>query len=66
MKVFIDRDRCEATAYCRAVSGDVFAVGDDDVAHIRVPQDDPLLAERAEELVEAQNLCPTGAISVVE
>lgn len=66
MKVFIDGDRCEGTAYCRAVNDKVFALGDDDVARVRVDPDDPLLAEHADDLEEAQNLCPTGAISVVD
>lgn len=65
MKVFIDGNRCEGTAYCRAVVGEVFELGEDDVARLRVDQDGPELDEHASEVLEAQDLCPTAAISVV-
>lgn len=66
MRVFIDRTRCEGTTYCVAVSDAAFRMGDDGLAELAVPQDDDLLTELRDELEEAENLCPTGAISVVD
>lgn len=66
MKVFIDPTRCEGTEYCVAISSTVFRIDDEGKAKLAVPQGDPLLDTSRAEMHEAENLCPTNAISVVD
>ena len=62
MRVEVDVNRCLANGLCETIAGDVFEVGDDDVAVVKVDQIDPDLRPRVE---EAARLCPTQAISVL-
>lgn len=66
MKVFIDRNKCEGTAFCVAISERHFEVDAEGKARLTVPQADPSLEEAAAALREAETLCPTSAISVTE
>ena len=65
MKVFIDRTKCEGTGYCVRIREDVFELRDGQAA-LGVEQGSPVFETAAADLREAENLCPTGAISVVE
>ena len=61
MFVSVDRERCLANGLCESIAGEVFEVGDDDVAAVRVDTVDDEFRLRVE---EAARLCPTQAISV--
>lgn len=61
MLVNVDRERCLANGLCESVAGEVFEVGDDDVATVRVDTVDDALRPLVE---EAARLCPTQAISI--
>lgn len=64
MEVHIDRDTCQGTRYCVMLLEDVFGLDDDGLATLLVPQGSEALDSVREELFEAENLCPTGAITV--
>jgi ferredoxin len=61
MKLKVDADRCEGTGYCEMISSTVFELGDDGIARVRESHVDE--SER-ELMIEAQNTCPTQAITV--
>lgn len=64
MKVRIDATRCEGTGYCQAVDDRVFRLVDG-VARVQFEDGDPALAAHGDDVLEAEALCPTGAIRVV-
>lgn len=61
MQVSVDLDVCAATGGCAQVCPDVFEIRPDGLVHV-------LVSEPGEELrdaiLEAADLCPTGAIRV--
>jgi ferredoxin len=65
-RVYIDHAKCEGTGYCVALQQAVFRLDERGQAELAVAQEDPLLTEHRGLLTEAENLCPTGAISVVD
>jgi ferredoxin len=65
MKVFIDHTKCEGTGYCVRIREDIFDLRDGQ-AVLRTEQGDRLLDAAADDLRDAENLCPSGAISVVD
>lgn len=62
----IDRNTCEGTGYCVLLRDDVFGLDDEGVAELVVPQGSAHLDRVRDEVLEAENLCPTGAITVTE
>ena len=60
-RIEIDGDACIGSAGCVAIAPAVFALGDDDVAHVIDPLGAPL-----DDVEQAEAMCPTNAISVVE
>jgi ferredoxin len=65
VKVRVDINRCEGTGYCEAINDHVFALTDQGVAEVLIPDDDTRLKACAADLREAESLCPTGAITVI-
>jgi ferredoxin len=63
MRVEVDRDLCESNAVCVGVAPDVFELGDDDLALVRV---DEVPADRQAEVREAVALCPKIALTLHE
>ena len=63
MKVQVDPEKCEANARCVASAPQVFELGEDDVAKVKLAE----IPEDLREAVErAIRLCPRQAISEVE
>ena len=61
MKVTVDYDVCASTGSCMQVCPEVFEVRSD--GYLYVLQDEPPEALR-EQVLQAEELCPTGAITV--
>jgi ferredoxin len=61
MLVKVDSDKCQGTGYCAMISPTVFELGDDGLATVLQSEVDE--SER-ELMLEAQNTCPTQAITV--
>ncbi len=63
MKVVVDFDVCASNAVCMGICPEVFEVRDD--GYLYVLDEHPPESLR-EKLREAQNGCPTGAITIVD
>jgi ferredoxin len=63
MQIVVDFDACAATGGCAHQAPDVFAIGDDGMLHVLQGTPDESLRDA---VVRAEELCPTGAISVVD
>lgn len=63
MRVIVDLDLCQGHGQCEDAAPDVFEVGDDALAHLRM-QDVPASLRATVE--DAARRCPTEAISLVE
>jgi len=63
MRVEVDRDLCESNAVCVGIAPDVFDLGDDDLAVVRVDKVPP---DREAEVREAVGLCPKIALTLRE
>jgi ferredoxin len=61
MRVKVDSDKCQGTGYCTMVSPEVFELGDDGLATVLQSEVDE---SQRELMLEAQNTCPTQAITV--
>ncbi len=61
MKVIVDMDRCEGNAVCMKVCPEVFEVGDDDRAHLRIANPGEELRTKVETAVRR---CPRQAIAI--
>lgn len=73
MKVWIDQDLCSADGLCSEVCPSVFAMGDDGVAHVLLPdgalgngrEEMALVApERERDVLGAKSDCPADCIFV--
>ncbi len=63
MKIIIDNDRCEGNAVCMKVCPEVFEVGDDDRAHLRIQNPSEDLRAKVEAAVRR---CPRQALAIAE
>ncbi|HEX7410064.1 MAG TPA: ferredoxin [Candidatus Binatia bacterium] len=61
MKILVDYDRCEGNAVCVTVCPEVFEVGEDDRAHLRVQDPGENLRAKIEAAVRR---CPRQALSL--
>jgi ferredoxin len=61
MKVIVDYDVCASTGSCMQVCPEVFEVRSD--GYLYVLQEEPP-EELREKVLQAEELCPTGAITV--
>jgi ferredoxin len=59
--VEVDTTVCALSGYCAEIAGEVFELRDDGVVVADTPAADPELLAK---LLEAESLCPTGAIQV--
>jgi len=62
VKVVVDFDVCTSNAVCMGIVPEVFEVRDDGFLYVLDEHPPEALADR---LREAENSCPTGAISLV-
>jgi ferredoxin len=63
MRVTVDQDRCEGNARCVFAAPEVFALEDDDKAHLLIEQPGEELRAKVERAVR---LCPRQAITIEE
>ena len=61
MRVIVDYDKCASTGNCVQVCPEVFEIRDD--GYLYLLQEEPSDDLRPQ-LLEAEELCPTGAISL--
>jgi ferredoxin len=59
VKIVVDYDECASNAVCMGIAPEVFEVRDDGFLYV-------LNEHPGEELRQAANGCPTGAITIVE
>lgn len=63
MKVRVDPDLCAGCGPCTEVCPEVFELGDDNLAHVKL---DPVPPELEDKVREARDACPPGAIVIEE
>ena len=63
MKVKINKDACITCGACAAICDEVFEIGDEGVALVKVEK---VADENIDDVKEAIDGCPTGAISEEE
>jgi ferredoxin len=61
MKIFIDPDLCEGNMRCVAVAPELFELGDDDRAHLKIENPGEEFRQKAE---HAARVCPRQAIRI--
>ena len=60
MRITVDRDRCTGLGMCESIAPDVFEVDDGGVLVLHVEE---VGADREQEMRDAIDACPTGALS---
>lgn len=63
MKATVDRDDCIACGLCSSICPEVFEPDEDDIAVVIA---DPIPEDALEDAQEAEESCPTDAISIEE
>jgi ferredoxin len=66
MKVVVDFDVCASTGTCTNVAPDIFEIRADGYLYVLNDYDSRLPPELTTRALEAAELCPTGAISLVD
>jgi ferredoxin len=61
MKICIDYEKCTGMGMCESIADDVFEVGEDASVNLLEEEVDE---DRRDEMDEAVDSCPTGAISI--
>jgi len=63
MKVKVNRDSCIGCGACAAICDDVFEIDDDGLSTVKKEEVDD---DKKQEVQDAADSCPTGAIEVEE
>lgn len=63
MKVKVNRDSCIGCGACAAICDDVFEIDDEGLS---VAKKEEVTEDKKQEVQDAQDSCPTGAIEVEE
>ena len=63
MRVVVDKDLCEGNAVCSTWAPEVFEVGTDDLARVKIAQPDASLHDKVRLAVKR---CPRQAIKIVD
>lgn len=63
MRVVVDFDLCASTGSCTQICPEVFEIRSDGYLYVLQENPDSSLREK---LLEAEDLCPTGAITIEE
>ncbi len=66
MKVVVDFDVCASTGTCTNVAKEIFEIRADGYLYILGGYDEALPEDLVGKAQEAADLCPTGAISIVD
>lgn len=63
MKVKVNKDACISCGACVAICEDVFEMNDDGISTVK---QNPIKKEFINEVIDAIDSCPTGAIEKIE
>jgi ferredoxin len=63
MKIHVDYGKCTGMGMCEGIADDVFEVTEE--ATVRLLQDD-VPEDRRDEMQDAVDSCPTGALSITD
>lgn len=63
MKVKVNRDGCIGCGACAAICDDVFEIDDEGLSTVKTEEIDE---DKKQEVQDAKDSCPTGAIEVEE
>ncbi|MFA5577347.1 MAG: ferredoxin [Tissierellaceae bacterium] len=63
MKAKVDRDECIGCGLCSSICPEVFEMDDENIATVIA---DPVPSGQEDSARDAENSCPTGAISIEE
>ena len=72
MKAFVKKDTCIGCGACTVIANNIFEIGDDGLAEAIAPYSNDDLKEKEipeeefENVIDAAESCPVGAIEVVE
>lgn len=71
MKCFVKKDTCIGCGACTAIASDVFQIGDDGLAETINPEDvenkvKEINNDVKDDVIDAAESCPVGAIEVEE
>ena len=72
MKAMVKKDTCIGCGACTVIADQIFKIGDDGLAEVSKPIDEQeekiqeIPEEEKENVIDAAESCPTGAIEVIE
>ena len=71
MKAFVKKDTCIGCGACTAIASDFFEIGDDGLAEAINPEDTEnkikeIPEDQKDDVIDAAESCPVGAIEVQE
>ena len=71
MKAIVKKDTCIGCGACTVIADNIFQIGDDGLAEVINPIDNEekignVNEEDKENVIDASESCPTGAIEVIE
>lgn len=72
MKAKVKKDTCIGCGACTVIADKIFQIGDDGLAEVTTPIENEIdkimeiTEEEQENVIDASESCPTGAIEVIE
>lgn len=72
MKAKVKKDTCIGCGACTVIADKIFQIGDDGLAEVTTPIENEndkimeIIEEEQENVIDASESCPTGAIEVIE
>lgn len=69
MKTRVKKDTCIGCGACTVIADKIFQIGDDGLAEVINPIENDIqevVEEEKENVIDASESCPTGAIEVIE
>ena len=72
MKAKVKKDTCIGCGACTVIADKIFQIGDDGLAEVIQPLENEndkimeIIDEEKENVIDASESCPTGAIEVIE
>ena len=69
MKTRVKKDTCIGCGACTVIADNIFQIGDDGLAEVVNPTENDVqevIEDEKENVIDASESCPTGAIEVIE